>query len=124
MLEEVRQYRSPSDRMALVPAVDLLFASQVITSSHTVKNKIGLIEPTGGGLMSMDQVVVASGPNALVKPGDWVRINVDMFPKSQKPGGHDIGNVITVHPPIETIGNTDYLYITDRHIKYKLHKND
>ena len=122
-LDKVKQVKSPQDRWALIPDVTPIFASQVIVSSHMVKNKLGLIEPSGG-LMSVDQVVVASGPECKVKVGDWVRINVDMFPKSTRPGAHDIGNVTTVHPPIERIGNTDYLYITDRHIKFILRKKD
>jgi hypothetical protein len=120
-LDEVKQYKSPEDRMALVPDVDL-FYDQILISSHMVKQKSMIIETKG--LMSPDQVVVAAGPNAPVKPGDWIRVNVDMFPKSQRPGGHDIGNITTVHPPLEKIGNTEYLYITGRHIKFRFHKKE
>ena len=51
-------------------------------------------------------------------------INVNMFPSSSKPGGHDIGNVTTVHAPVEDIYDTRYLLITDRHIKFVINDHD
>ncbi len=111
---------SPERRKAIIPKVTPLF-NTVITSAHSVytESKI-VLDKTA--IMSHRQVVVAAGPNAQVKVGDWVVINVDMFPKETKPGKHDIGNKVIIHPPVEEIGGTKYLYLTDRHIKYIIDK--
>lgn len=74
------------------------------------------------GSISDKQVVVAAGPTAQVEVGDWVVINVDMFPRSKEPGKHDVGSVVTILPPLEKIGSTQYLFLNDRHIKYTLEK--
>ena len=102
----------------MIPDVTPLF-NVVITSAHNVDTKSRLI---GKALMSFKQVVVAVGPTAQVKVGDWVVINVDMFPKTSAPGKHDVGNTVTVHPPLDKIGGTDYLVISDRHIKYLINR--
>lgn len=103
----------------VVPKVELPY-SAVLTSAHSDSFKSGVIALTNQ--ISHQQVVVAVGENSWLEPGDHVQINVDMFKTSSKPGKHDIGNKITVHPPLEKIGSTDYLYMTDRHIKWKLLK--
>jgi len=112
--------KSPEGRNAIIPKLTCLF-NNVVTSAHNVKTQSRIIT-AGKDLMSHRQVVVAAGPNAQVKVGDWVAINVDMFPKETKPGKHDIGNKIIIHPPLEKFGGTEYLFLTDRHIKYIIDK--
>lgn len=112
-------YTSPNHRQCLAPEVDLLFTG-VLTSAHSPKLSGKLI--TTSKSLSHDQVVVAAGPGAAVKAGDWVRINVDMFPKERKPGKHDTKDVVTIIPPLEVIGGTTYLYLSDRHIKFVIRK--
>ena len=119
---KVTQVESPQKRMALIPKVDVFF-DHFLTSTHSQRTKLDLIEMDGSNeMMSPDQVVVAAGPNSPVQVGDWIRINVDKFPRSGKPGGHEIGTVYKVHPPIELIGSTKYLYLSSTHIKFRLHK--
>lgn len=69
--------------------------------------------------LSEEQVVVASGENSIYKPGDLVRLRVEMFPFEKRPGPNDVGAIKNVFPPYEKIGNVEYLLITDRHIKFK-----
>jgi hypothetical protein len=120
--KEIKQLLSPEKRMCRVPDVDVPY-STVITSCHSQNLDHAKLIVANNDI-SHRQVVVAAGPNAWVNVGDWVMINVDMFPKTQKPGKHDTGNVIIVHPPTETIGSTQYLYLTDRHIKYRYKRDD
>ena len=113
---KVIQYMSPEGRNAKVPRAEVFF-NNIIVSAHNIN--AGKLVSTQ---LSERQVVVAAGANSVVKPGDWIMINVDMFPKETKPGKHDVGNVVIVHPPIHTIDDTKYLVITDRHILYKITK--
>lgn len=70
--------------------------------------------------LSHKQTVVASASKE-VKVGDVVMINVSRFPVDRRPAKHDVGRDIeTVIPPIEVIDGVEYLWITDREIKYKL----
>tara|TARA_R110000744_G_scaffold312424_5_gene419772 strand:+ start:5888 stop:6268 length:381 start_codon:yes stop_codon:yes gene_type:complete len=111
-----KQYESPEGRSCLVPEIDVFF-SNIVTSAHSIKSALITKQ-----LLSERQVVVAAGSNSSVKVGDWIKINVETFPRSSKPGGHDIGNVETIHPPFEKIGTTEYLFMTDRSIKYRIKK--
>jgi hypothetical protein len=117
MTSDERHLLSPQDRQALIPPVDVYF-NTIITSAHAQRTAGPII--MSAKEIGYEQVVVAVGPNASVKVGDWVHINVDMFPKEQKPGSHDTGVKIIVHPPIVKIGHTEYLYLNDRHVKWKL----
>ena len=111
-----RSLTSPNHRVVLVPKVSLMF-NKILTSAHSPEDVNGLIVSKENNL-SEQQVVVAVGPTALVEVGDWVKININMFPKEKLPGKHDLGNVIKVHPPFELIGKTNYLIMDDRHILY------
>lgn len=114
---EYRQLTSPERRQVIVPKIEVAY-NTVVTSAHSQNlDHVKLV--TGKNDISHKQVVVAAGENSWVKVGDHVMINVEMFPRETKPGKHDTGNVVIVHPPLEKIGNTTYLYLTDRHIKYK-----
>lgn len=106
------QVYGPERRSVIVPKVTLLF-NNIMTAAHN--NDAGMLVSTE---LSSRQVVVAVGENSQVKVGDWIEINVDMFPKETLPGKHDKGNVIHIHPPFVTVGNTKYLFMTDRHVKY------
>ena len=117
--QKIKQLKSPEKRKAVVPGIKVLF-NHVVTSAHNVHSNSRIITQN---VMSHRQVVVAAGPNAEVKVGDWVAINIDMFPKETKPGKHDIGNKVIIHPPIEKIDGVEYLFITDRHIKYVINKD-
>jgi len=98
---------------AIVPNITLL-GSSILVSTHNEPSKI-LSNP----LMSTKQVVVAVGDYVTgVKVGDWVEIDPEKFPKTSKPGPHDLGNVIKVHPPIEDIDDEKYLLVSTNHIKY------
>tara|TARA_R110000851_G_scaffold87648_1_gene191075 strand:+ start:28554 stop:28853 length:300 start_codon:yes stop_codon:yes gene_type:complete len=99
-----------------------------MTSAHAVKDIAGIILSNE---LSEKQVIVALGPNASLghkdgfeplKVGDWVTINTDRFPRNSKPGKQDMGNVVTVIPPIEKVDGESYLFFTDREIKYRLKK--
>lgn len=107
---------SPEGRNAVIPRVTMLFAN-IITSAHNYNN--GILISTE---LSTRQVVVAAGPNSYVKVGEWIEINVDMFPRETKPGKHDVGSEVHVHPPLVRIGNTQYLAMTDRHAKWIIDK--
>lgn len=111
---------SPQHRSVLIPKVEVPFAN-LITSAHSLYSKSLIVTETKKNLAE-EQVVVASGPNCSFKPGDWVRINVDMFPKTSRPGSHDVGTIHEIIPPIIKIGQTDYLYMSDRHIMFKILK--
>lgn len=113
---EERHLLSPQDRKALIPAVDI-FGTTLITSAHTQRSTSIIL---GGKEIGYDQVVVAAGEHSSFKVGDWVHINVNTFPKSSKPGKHDKGNEVTIHPPLEKIGGTEYLYLTDRNIQWRI----
>lgn len=116
--EEVKgQLESPEGRMVLIPQVELSF-NTIITSAHNVKSKLL------GSPMSSKQVVVAAGETARWKVGDFVQINVDMFPsKPGKTPKHDIGTPArVVIPPLYEIGTTKYLYLNDRHVMWKIKK--
>lgn len=101
--------------MCTVPQVTLGFGD-VLTSAQSPDT--GKIIATSKSY-SEEQVVVAAGPNSLYQPGDKVRLKVEMFPYEKKPGPGDVGAVKEIYPPIEKIGSVEYLYITDRHIKFK-----
>ncbi len=118
---------SPEGRNAVIPNIDLGHQS-VMTSAHPIQDVNGIIMSSE---LSEDQVIVALGPNASlghregVKPlevGDWVRINTERFPKKSKPGPQDMGNVVTVIPPLEKVDGEDYLLFTDRDLKFRLKK--
>lgn len=115
--EEKKQLKSPEGRMVLIPKVEVSF-NTIITSAHNVKSKLL------GSPMSSLQVVVAAGETARWKVGDFVQINVDMFPsKPGKTPKHDVGTPARiVIPPLYEIGSTKYLYLNDRHVMWKLKK--
>ena len=119
-VKEIKQLMSPEKRTCLIPKVKLMF-NNILTSAHNIHSDSILISDSKGNLSEL-QVVVATGPNSMVKVGDWVKVNVDMFPRETRPGKHDVGNQVLVHPPIERIGNTSYFLLTDRHIKYVIEK--
>ncbi|MCK5788301.1 MAG: hypothetical protein KAH32_04855 [Chlamydiia bacterium] len=103
-----------SGAKAVIPELTMMGGNVLVT---TLPPKTKLI--TTSDMMATQQTVLAVGPHVTqLKVGDWVEINTEMFPKSKKPGPHDLGNTITVHPPIETINNVKYLLITERHIKF------
>ena len=114
---EERHLLSPQDRKALIPRVDVFF-NTIITSAHTQRTTSKIV--MGNKELGYDQVVVAAGENAIVEVGDWVHIDVDKFPKERKPGKHDTGTIEIIHPPLNKIGGTDYLFLTDRHIKWRI----
>ena len=116
-----KQLKSPEDRMVLIPEVDLFFNS-ILTSAHNVNNKGKVI--LTNDQMSSQQVVVAAGSNAAVKVGDFVQINVEMFPsKAGDTPKHDIGQPKRIIiPPLYEIGTTKYLYLNDRHVMWRIHK--
>jgi hypothetical protein len=108
---------SPQKRMCAIPNVVVKF-NNLITSCHSLHSNVLLDSKS----LADEQVVVAAGPTSEFQVGDFVRINVDMFPKTSKPGNHDVGTVYTIIPPKIKIGNTDYLYMSDRHIMFKYKK--
>lgn len=109
---------SPQHRSVAVPKVEVSFGN-MITSAHQLYSKSLLVTDTKKNLAE-EQVVVAAGPNCVYKTGDWVRLNFDMFPKKAKPGAHDVGTIYDVIVPAIRIGQTDYLYVSDRHVMFKL----
>lgn len=113
----VKQLKSPEGRMVLIPEVEVAFTT-IITSAHNEKSKLL------GAPMSSAQVVVAAGEHARWKVGDFVQINVEMFPsKPGKTPKHDIGTPERiVIPPLYEIGSTKYLYLNDRHVMWKIKK--
>ena len=111
-----KQLMSPEKRNCIVPDVTLLF-NNIMTSAHNIHSESIIISATSKGDLSSRQVVVAAGPNAAVKVGDFVEINIEMFPKETKPGKHDVGNTVIIHPPFQKVGSTNYFYLSDRHIK-------
>jgi len=119
--KELKQLMSPEHRMCLIPNVTLMF-NNILTSAHSIHSDNIIISDAKGNL-SAKQVVVAAGPNAQVKVGDWVEINIDMFPKETRPGKHDVGNEIIIHPPFQKVGSTQYFYLSDRHIKFIYNKD-
>jgi hypothetical protein len=97
-----------------VPAV-VLQGNKILVSTNNVPSRIVRTD----GLMSTQQVVVGVGPFVEnIEVGDFVEIDTDKFPKSSKPGKQDVGNIITVHPPIENIDGEAYLLVTTNHIKF------
>jgi hypothetical protein len=97
-----------------IPEVALI-GNKILVSTNNVPSKIVRTD----GLMSTQQVVVGVGPFVDdIQVGDFVEIDTDKFPKSSKPGKQDVGNIITVHPPIESIEGESYLLITNNHIKF------
>jgi hypothetical protein len=116
LTSEERHVMGPERRYAVIPLVELMNGA-VLTSSHLVNtDKSKLIMGTKD--MSFKQVVVAAGPGSQLKVGDWVNINVDMFPKEKLPTKHDQGQQYKVYPPVEHIGGTKYLFIGDRFVKW------
>ena len=111
-----KQFVSPEGRNAIVPKAEVFF-NNIIASAHNI-NQGKLISTE----LSVYQVVVAAGANSIVKPGDWIAVNADMFPGETKPGKHDVGTVRHIHPPLVRIGGTQYLMLSDRHIHYKIIK--
>jgi len=113
--KKIMQYTSPEKRQVVVPKVEVFF-NTILTSAHSINSAL-LTEKH----LSPKQVVVAAGSNSVLKAGDWVMINVEMFATTREAPKHDIGkDKILYAPPYEQIGSTKYLYLTDRHIKYKL----
>ena len=108
--------QSPEGRGVVIPKATVLY-NNIITSAHNINQ--GKIISTE---LSTTQVVVAAGTNSMVNVGDFIEINVDMFPKEVKPGKHDKGNDVHIHPPFIKIGESKYLLMTDRHAKFILDK--
>jgi hypothetical protein len=116
LTSDERHIMGPEKRYAVVPLVELMNGA-VLTSAHLVntdKSKLVM----GDKDMSLNQVVVAAGPGSQLKVGDWVCINSEGFPKKQVPTKHDQGQQWVIIPPKERIGGTEYLYISDRHVKW------
>ena len=107
----------PNGRSAMIPKVTVLF-NNIITAAHSVGMVGKIIDKT----LSTKQVVVVAGENASVEVGDWIEINVDLFPKERKPGKNDVGENVIIHPPLDKIGETSYMFLTDRHVKYIYNK--
>jgi len=106
---------SPTGRKAKIPKIEVYF-NDVVTSAHGQANTTVIQENT----LSDMQVVVAAGENSKFKIGDWICINVDKFPKVTRPGKFDMGEVQSIIPPLHKVGDTDYLFISDREVRYKV----
>lgn len=111
-----RHVMSPEKRYAVIPKVELLNGA-FLTSAHLVNTDHSKLV-MGHKDMSFKQVVVAAGPGSQMKVGDWININVDLFPREKIPTKHDQGQAYKIHPPLEKIGGTDYLYLNDRFVKW------
>lgn len=111
---------SPEKRYAVVPLVELLNGA-FLASAHQINTDSSKIV-MGNKSLSHKQVVVAAGPGSQVNVGDWININVDLFPREKIPTKHDQGQAFKVHPPLEKIGGTDYLFLNDRFIKWVIER--
>lgn len=116
-----RHVKSPEKRYAVIPNVEL-FHSAILTSAHLINTDHSKIVLSNKDL-SLQQVVVAVGPHANVKVGDWVRINEDTFPKEKVPTKHDQGQQFRIIPPLEKIGGTEYLFLGERNLKWIIQRS-
>jgi len=120
-IKQVGQVKSPEGKMAIVPNIVPLF-DLIFTSAHSINTDHSKIITPERSLSEYQVVVAVSKTNENFKVGDWIRVNVDAFPRESKPGKHDVGNKVVVHPPLKTVGNTEYLALSNRHILYKVEK--
>ena len=117
--EKQKKLRSPERRDVLIPEIEVFF-NTVITSCHDIYADRVIMDKAES---SRDQVVVAVGSSSKVKVGDWVHINFGMFPMDTQAPKHDIGpNKVAKIIPVYKIGNTEYMYLNDNHIMWKLKK--
>lgn len=115
----VEKIISPEGKYVAIPKIEVFF-SAVITSCHDQNRGVISME---AALPSTEQVVVAVGPNAKVKVGDFVKINFRMFPVERIMPKHEIGeSVPTLMVPSYKIGNDEYMYLSDQHIMWKIEK--
>lgn len=121
-IRAVGQIKSPEDRTCIVPNVKPLHDTMFV-SAHQINTDHSKLVQSNKSLSEYQVVVAVSDSNENFEVGDWVRVNVDAFPRKQVPGGHDVGTKHIVMPPLVTIGNTEYLAVSNRHILYKVMKD-
>lgn len=113
--------KSPHGQMWEIPTNIKLPFNGILTSCDNVGAGTRIVSPDK--VYALEQVILVLGPLVTeAKVGDWIRINSDSFPRTSKPGKHDTGNVVKVHPPIEEIDGKDYFILNERHIRFYLLK--
>ena len=92
-----------------------------MTTTHRKKTTASgvILAKENEGLLLTKQQVVAAGPNAPVKVGDWVELDVDKFPKRKVKAKYDTGpDSYEIVPPAEMVDDKLYLFVSSREIKW------